>query len=121
MQQTLVRPSSIKARKIPSSGPIVSGSLVIKRRRVPMTMTTQEQFTFDRIVREGGARAPVPFGVANISGRMTCLSDAQRLEMYRRLLIGSTLADVSKATGISKALTWKNTGYVLSNFEVVGK
>ena len=85
MTQTLVRPSTLKAKKIKPSGPIGDpGTFVIHRRRTPGSLNSHQQFQLDRLIRSSACFCPSPFVLKRRDSTRYALTDNQRLHLRSR-------------------------------------
>lgn len=99
MTQTLVRPSTLKARKIPPTGRLIGRNAMHLRRRHASTVPTQEGVKdLEWAMMCAQPFAPVPFKRNLISEYLT---DDQRIELYRRRAIGQTRRYVAETCGVS--------------------
>lgn len=116
MEQTLVRPSTLKAKKATPTEGWTKPTHGLRKRPEPMLIPPLSTKELDRFVIDHGPFAEFPLPNR---GRGFQRPDEERLELYRRFVLGQTITEIAEAAGMNNG----NVGYIIHrvplHFEVV--
>lgn len=99
MTHTLTRPSTLKARKIPPTGRLIGHNAMHLRKRHASTVPTEEGVKdLEWALMCAKPFASVPFKRKAFSEYLT---EEQRIELYRRKVIGQSRRSIAETCGVS--------------------